>query len=438
MYSPQVLLRRFNNGRFINQHTLRVYKTTRTSSRSLTSGGSLGKPTLTSVIYGAPNAGKSSLLRSLLQLSSNSFVGVSAISPKTHTTRDLIDVSVNFENFNLDVVDTPGLVYSDDSKGIKASKKLTAVDDAAAPIETRLVSSTARKSLSSSMGIDAVDGAEASKIPSSLVTVHIIDTDRVLRSPAFIEKGMLPKWCYDTMKYISKSHQKHDSDEIIYVFNKIDKIKDKKELLPITAETLIVHRELEELENREGKDPMCFYVNAKTGKYVDQLKDYLEIKSEFAGEILEDEVEDEVEEEVEDEGEGGEEAEGEYEYDEDDDFDDEDGEYLLEDDDYDDEVQFTDYYTQEDMKIQVKEVVKEYAYKRLHKEIPYQLSYEVDLSQRPHKRVNIMVFTNRRSQVGIVMGALNAVRSPIGYQIAKLPGDYELGDIQCRVRRGGR
>ena len=141
------------------------------------------------------------------------------------------------------------------------------------------------------MGIDAVDGAEASKIPSSLVTIHIIDSDRILRSPAFIEKGMLPKWCYDTMKYIAKSHQKHDSDEIIYVFSKIDKVKNKKELLPITAETLIVHRELEEIENRNKKDPMCFYVNAKTGKYVDQLKDYLEIKSEVRScEELSDEL----------------------------------------------------------------------------------------------------------------------------------------------------
>ncbi|GMH66882.1 hypothetical protein TL16_g10555 [Triparma laevis f. inornata] len=397
------------------------------------------KPTLTSIIYGAPNAGKSSLLRSLLQLSSNSHVGVSAISPKTHTTRELIDVSVNFENFYLDVVDTPGLVYSDDSKGIKASKKLTSVSDTTTPIETRLMSLTHRhqtkKSVSSSMGIDAVDGAKASKIPSSLVTIHIIDSDRILRSPTFIEKGMLPKWCYDTMKYIAKSHQKHDSDEIIYVFSKIDKVKNKKELLPITAETLIVHRELEEIENRNKKDPMCFYVNAKTGKYVDQLKDYLEIKCEFAGEMLGDDFDDEDEEDV---------MVEEEEYDHNDD--DEEEEYLLEeedddDDDYinddDDEEEFTDYYTQEDMKIQVTEVIKEYAYKRLHKEIPYQLSYEVDLLQKPYKRVNVMVYTNRKSQVGIVIGALNAVRSPIAFQIKKLPGGYQLGDIQCRMRRGG-
>eukprot|EP00520_Triparma_pacifica_P003267 CAMPEP_0118646282 /NCGR_PEP_ID=MMETSP0785-20121206/7970_1 /TAXON_ID=91992 /ORGANISM="Bolidomonas pacifica, Strain CCMP 1866" /LENGTH=108 /DNA_ID=CAMNT_0006538259 /DNA_START=326 /DNA_END=649 /DNA_ORIENTATION=+ len=74
-------------------------------------------PPPTVYIYGSPNSGKSSFLRSLLHLSSSSPYGVSAVSPKANTTDGVMEVEVVYGWGQVLCVDTPGLTKGEGGKG---------------------------------------------------------------------------------------------------------------------------------------------------------------------------------------------------------------------------------------------------------------------------------------------------------------------------------
>ena len=88
-----------------------------------------------------------------------------------------------------------------------------------------------------------------------------------------------------------------------------------------------------------------------------------------------------------------------------------------------------------DAESKVAEIVKEYAFKRLHKEIPYSLTYAVSLGQGG-RVADVALTCDTRSQARIVESSLEAVRGRINFQTEKL--GLRLGEIRCGARKGGK
>ena len=198
------------------------------------------------VLYGSPNAGKSSLLRSLLKTSpsptSKSSAGVSAVSPKPHTTRGTINKKVEYDWGFIDVYDTPGLVSVNNKSGSNGGSRSTS---------KRKTSQVHSPGMTPSLtpGLGPID-----------VHCHVIDSNRVVKG------GKIMTWIKEDVGRVRENVADAGGGEVVYVLNKVDLVRDKLQLLTLADE-------LGKLDGR-GKDMNVFYIDGRRGEGVEDIVDF--------------------------------------------------------------------------------------------------------------------------------------------------------------------
>ncbi len=180
-------------------------------------------PCLTISLLGPPNSGKSSLLRLLFPSSPY----VSAVSPKSHTTREYISATLPLDlpggaKIPLRVVDTPGLVYKDWYKN--------AADRRVLPKGV-----TTSQDQSKQVIFNSLDPQSSQGVYSDFRLV-VLDSDRLIRHllKDSVKEATLPKWCRDVLQYVRDTSPKNKQDYAL-VLNKVDLVKPKKLLLPLMS-----------------------------------------------------------------------------------------------------------------------------------------------------------------------------------------------------------
>lgn len=180
-------------------------------------------------LIGAPNAGKTSLLNTLL----NEQIG--AVSSKKNTTRESIEGVMSVENFQFEFVDCPGIVpinQSDDARALSAEawKNFNSCDCALVVVDT----------------VKRPDG----------------DFLSMLRKLA--PKPQLRAELEQFIEHSNESSPETTSRPIILVLNKMDLVTDRK-WLKVRNMQLSEH----------AKFSNSFYISAKENKGVGRIVDYL-------------------------------------------------------------------------------------------------------------------------------------------------------------------
>jgi len=174
-------------------------------------------PSLSISLLGPPNSGKSSLLQSLFPHAPF----MSAISPKTHTTRTTLTnkllLSHSGKNSVINITDTPGLVY----EAISGSDRRVLPKDI-----TRMLNKI------------PVTHPHASKP----VNICVLDAARLTmhQKKSHNRGNELPRWCNDVM-----AHAIATGSEYSYLLNKVDLVRDKRELLDLTLAIVELDRKLQ-------------------------------------------------------------------------------------------------------------------------------------------------------------------------------------------------